>query len=140
MQINLLSPFVINTLCCLRCSLVTLIYSNCLASNWNISPWWLFSFQCTFYSQWDSICIFYWTGDWKVFLYFRFGISPTGWYTAGPSTCYSTLHSANPFYHTFRALIPWGHMDNKHSWLHPWQAMALDGCWLSHYSPHHIPT
>lgn len=58
MQINLLSPFVINTLCYLRCSLVTLIYSNCLASNWNISPWWLFSFQCTFYSLWDSIYIF----------------------------------------------------------------------------------
>jgi hypothetical protein len=70
--------------------------------------------------------------------YVRFGFSPAWRDIAGSTTCRSTISCANAFYDPHFAPILWGYMDGKHSWLHPCQLMACNGCWLPHHPSHYL--
>lgn len=68
----------------------------------------------------------------------RFGFSPAWWDIAGCTTCGSTLSCADAFHDTHFTAISWGYMDCKHSWLHPFQLMARNGCWLPHHPSYYL--
>jgi len=73
------------------------------------------------------------------FLFLRPCTSSHWWYTSSCTAYHVDVSGPYTFYNPHGSLLHGRVMDSLHSWLHPWEVVACDGCWLPHHPPHHLP-
>lgn len=120
----------------------------------------LLSASCIFYCSFDSItdriqlnilCLpilsmLHWNLKFMTwlsnrrFVWIRSCIPPTGWHTAGSAPRGGSLPRAHALHYSHSSPLHRGLVDCQYSRLHSRTDMARNGCWLPHYSPHHLST
>lgn len=84
-----------------------------------------------------SISLFHWI-VFDVTSFHRIGIPSVGWHTASGFSRDRPIHHPDTIHNSHSIALPRGGLDRQHSWLHPRQALACNGRWLPHNSPHNL--